>query len=209
MIDKKPKLDRSISLKDFKEFYWLKEELVSFCKENNIDNSRGKAEITNRIVHYLETGERIGNVQVKSIKPISNFDWNVEILNLETTVTDSYKNTENVRSFFTKQIGKHFKFNVLFMNWMKQNVGKTLNNAIDEWNRIHLLKKDKNYESEIDSQFEYNSYIRDFLKDNPNMSLNNARAYWMLKRKTRGSKKYTKEDLVLKEGNLKQNKTHT
>ncbi|MGL5913858.1 MAG: DUF6434 domain-containing protein [Bacteroidales bacterium] len=58
-------------------------------------------------------------------KPHSNFDWNVERLTLETIITDNYKNPENVRAFLTTEIGKHFKFNVLFMNWMKQNNGKT------------------------------------------------------------------------------------
>lgn len=199
MNNKRPKLDKNISLKDFKDFYWLKEELVLFCKENNLNSSGGKIEIANRINHFLETGERIESVKDKVEKLKSNFDWNVKELNRETIITDNYKNTENVRAFFMSEIGKHFKFNVLFMNWMKQNVGKTLNDAIAEWNRIYLLKKDKDYESPIDSQFEYNTYMRDFLKDNPNMTANDARKYWMLKRETRGSKKYTKQDLELKE----------
>ena len=49
------------------------------------------------------------------------------------------------------------------MKWIKENVGKTLGDAIIEWNRINELKKDKNYVSEIDPQFEYNRYMRAFL----------------------------------------------
>ncbi|MBP7212583.1 cytoplasmic protein [bacterium] len=198
MDNKRPKLDRNISPKDFKDFYWLKKELVLFCKEYNVISSGGKIEIANRIIHFLETGERIKSVKDKIDKPKSNFDWNTERLHLKTIITDNYKNTENVRKFFTSMVGKHFKFNVLFMNWMKQNVGKTLNDAITEWNQINLIKNGKNYEPEIGSQFEYNRYMRDFLKNNPDMTPNDARKYWMLKRETRGSKKYTKEDLLLK-----------
>ena len=193
----RPKLNKNISLKDFNDFYWLKKELVSFCKENKIDCSGGKIEITERIIYFLETGQKPKKVKTNSLKINSKFDWNNEILTLETIITDNYRNTENLRSFFTTEIGKHFKFNVLFMNWMKQNVGKTLKDAVDEWEKIYLLKKDANYKSEIDSQFEYNSYVRDFLKDNPNMSLSDARKYWNIKRETRGNKKYTKEDLML------------
>ena len=196
MIEKRPKLKNDISLKDFQDFYWLKEELVSFCKENNIYHSGGKIEITNRIIYFLTTGKRAE--KAISQKPKSNFDWNIEKLNCKTAITDNYKNTENVRQFFTYEIGNHFKFNVLFMNWIKQNIGKTLKDAIDEWHRIYLLKKDKNYKSEIDPQFEYNTYMRDFLEDNPTMSANDARKYWALKREIRGSKKYTKKDLELK-----------
>jgi len=193
----RPKLNKNISLKDFNDFYWLKKELVSFCKENKIDCSGGKIEITERIIYFLETGQKPEKVKTNSLKINSKFDWNNEILTLETIITDNYRNTENLRSFFTTKIGKHFKFNVLFMNWMKQNVGKTLKDAVDEWEKIYLLKKDANYKSEIDSQFEYNSYVRNFLKDNPNMSLADARKYWNIKRETRGNKKYTKEDLRL------------
>ena len=197
MIDKRPELTEKISLKDFADFYWLKEELVLFCKEEGIDYSGGKIEITNRIINFLKTGKKPKKEKSKSIKPKSEFDWNSEVLSLETIITDNYKNTENVRLFFTIEIGTHFKFNVLFMNWMKENIGKTLKDAISEWNRIHLMKKDKNYESEINSQFEYNTYMRDFLKDNPDLSSDDARKFWMLKRETRGSKKYVKEDLSL------------
>ncbi|MGL4908982.1 MAG: DUF6434 domain-containing protein [Bacteroidales bacterium] len=196
MSNQRPKLDKDILPKDFKDFYWLKQELVLFCKENNISSYGGKINIANRIYHFLETGERKESIN-KLGKPHSNFDWNVERLTLETIITDNYKNTENVRAFLTTEIGRHFKFNVLFMNWMKQNNGKTLKDAVIEWKRIYFLKKSKSYESKIDAQFEYNTYMRDFLKDNPNMSTNDVSKYWMLKREIRGSKKYTKEDLKL------------
>ena len=197
MIEKRPRLNENMSLKDFKDFYWLKEELVLFCKKNEIDCSGGKIEITDRIIYFLETGKKDKKHIVRKSK--SNFDWNVENLSRETIITDNYKNTENVRRFFLAEIGTHFKFNVLFMNWMKQNTSKTLQNAVDEWNRIQLLKKDKNYRSEIGSQFEYNAYMRDFLNDNPHLTINDARKYWMFKRQTRGNKTYTKSDLQLKQ----------
>jgi hypothetical protein len=198
MTEKRPALNNSISLKDFKDFYWLKEELISFCKKNEITHSGGKIEITNRIIHFLETGDKVkpGNI-IGSRKSISKFDWSKEKLSLDTLITDNYKNTENVRSFFSNVIGSHFKFNALFMRWMKQNVGETLETAVAEWNRIYLMKNDESYESEIDPQFEYNTYMRDFLKDNPHLSAADARKYWMLKRNLRGSKKYTKDDLLL------------
>jgi len=197
MINKRPKLNNKISLQDFKDFYWLKAELVSFCKENNINRSGGKIEITNRIIHFLETGKNLEKTKINAQKSKSSFNWNTEKLSCETVITDNYKNTENVRQFFTVEIGKHFKFNVLFINWIKQNIGKTLKDAIEEWNRIYILKKDKNYKSEIGIQFEYNTYIRDFLEDNPKMSIRDAKKYWLLKREIRGSMKYTKSDLEL------------
>ncbi len=32
----RPNLTKEISIKDFKDFYWLKEELQNFCRENGM-----------------------------------------------------------------------------------------------------------------------------------------------------------------------------
>ena len=189
----RPALDKNISLKDFNDFYWLKEELVDFCKTVGITTSGGKIEIADRIRHYISTGEIIQVKKSTGIK--SSFNWNKEKLTHKTVITDNYKNGENVRSFFIQEIGIHFAFNVVFMKWMKQNIGKTLGDAISKWNEINNFKKDKSYVSEIDPQFEYNRYMRAFLTHNPNSSIKEAMKYWNLKRLKRGTNEYEKTDL--------------
>ncbi len=192
----RPKLDKHISIKDFKDFYWLKEELMQFCRENGINTSAGKIELTNKICHFIVSDEIISNSNDKKTATLSNFDWNVENLDDSTIITDNYKNTENVREFFKQAIGDHFKFNVAFMDWMKANHGKTLREAVDKWIEIADLKKDKNYKTEIAPQFEYNTYFRDFLTDNPNLSTKDAMKSWRMKRDKRGDRKYCKDDLL-------------
>lgn len=192
----RPNLDKNISVEDFNEFYWLKSELINFCRDIGVNTSGGKIEITRKIQKYLLTGE-IDKKSKKTKRHFSNFNWNTEVLNDETVITDNYKNTENVRQYFTSKIGEHFSFNVQFMNWMKDNIGKTLNDATIEWKRISELKKDKKYKTVIGKQFEYNQYIRDFLADNPSLTINNARFFWKLKRESRGDMVYKKSDLNL------------
>ena len=46
----RPKLDKSISIEDFRDFYWLKEELVTFCRSNGISTTGEKQELADRIV---------------------------------------------------------------------------------------------------------------------------------------------------------------
>ncbi|MEI7803556.1 MAG: DUF6434 domain-containing protein [Bacteroidota bacterium] len=65
----------------------------------------------------------------------SKFDWHKEPLQLSTTITDNYKNTQNVRRFFVTQIGSHFKFNREFILWIKKQQGKSLAFAIAEWKK--------------------------------------------------------------------------
>ncbi len=193
----KPILNKEISLEDFNDFYWLKEELIQFCRTMGISSTGGKIEIANRIRIYLSTGKIVKQVK-NTHKITSKFDWANEVLTKNTVITDSYKNGENVRNFFIQEIGSHFKFNVIFMKWMKENIGKTLGDAIIEWKRIEALKKDRNYVSEISPQFEYNRYMRAFLKDNPNLSSKEAMKFWKLKSAQRGSIEYDKKDLELK-----------
>lgn len=163
----------------FKQWYWLKEELVSYCKNKGISYTGGKFEILERIANVLD-GK---NNRSKKKQPVkSAFDWHSALLTPATKITDSYKNSQNVRRFFNHYCGDAFHFSIPFMAWMKNNSGKKLKDAIKEWKRLEVLKKDKNFKSVIPAHNQYNQYIRDFFADNPDKSLADARHCWKLKR---------------------------
>lgn len=189
----KPYLDKNISLEDFQSYYWLKKELIIFCNENGVSPSGGKLDISERILCFISTGKIINPTRKKVFT--SNFDWNKAKLSFDTVITDNYKNSENVRAFFTKSIGTKFWFSVEFMNWMKVNEGKTLGDAINAWYEIVQLKKNINYRTDILPQFEYNTYIRDFLADNPGKSIIDAIQSWNVKREHKGSHKYSRKNI--------------
>lgn len=64
-------------------------------------------------------------------------DWHSASLVPSTRIDASYRNTQNVRRFFKREIGDHFKFDRSFMVWMKAHQGATLADAISEWLREH------------------------------------------------------------------------
>ena len=193
MINNRPKLNTEISIQDFKDFYWYKEELIDFCRSENLDRRGGKIELANRIEKFLETGTR--DLSKVTVSKTSRFDWNAEKLTIETEITDNYQNTENVREFFKNQIGEKFKFNVKFINWMKFAQGRTLGDAIAQWISItNEMRTDKSHKL-IAPQFEYNTYIRDFMKDNSDKTLQDAINCWKIKKSKPGDNKYSKTDL--------------
>ncbi len=196
-MDTRPNLNKDISIEDFREFYWLKAELINFCREEGLKMTGSKITISNRIEHFLRTGDRQLDKSNSSTQSKSKFDWNREELSLETELTDNYKNTENVRRFFEEQIGVQFKFDVKFMNWMKMNSGKTLGDAIVEWERIRAEKRNSAGPKEIAPQFEFNRYLRDFIADNPNLNRELGIKLWKMKKSRRGDNVYRKEDLKL------------
>ena len=64
-------------------------------------------------------------------------DWHSGPITGETRIDAHYRNTQNVRRFFTAEIGDRFKFDRPFMAWMKSHAGSTMRDAVDEWLRRH------------------------------------------------------------------------
>ena len=193
MDKERPILDKSISIKDFKDFYWLKVELVDFCRENEIKSVGGKIEISNRIIEYLETG-KIPKIKTQKQKKLPK---PTHPITKETIIGIEYRSYKEKKEFFQSVIGKQFHFTVHLLDYFKHNAGKkTYSDLINECYKEQELKKDPDFVKEIAPQFEYNTYIRDFLKDNPNKSKKDAIEYWKIKRSRRGNNKYSKQDLI-------------
>lgn len=195
--DLRPTLNTDLAVKDFESFYWLKKELVDFCREKNIPMSGGKMEIAKRISSFLSTGQIPSNLIKSKHLTTSKFDWKQALLTKETIITDNYKNSENVRAFFEQMIGSSFKFNISFMQWMKTNQGKTLGDAISAWHKIIEKKKSRTTKKDIAPQFEYNRYLRDFMLDNPKAKRATGIQLWNIIKTKRGDNVYRKKDLDL------------
>lgn len=171
---KRPDLQSINSVEAFASWYWLKAELVDFCRQNGLRVSGNKADLDRRIRLFLKTGKREESVQ--SRRPAqSKFDWHCEPLTLDTKITDSYKNTQNMRRFMKTQVGESFRFSIPLMKWIKENEGKMLRDVVAQWHQLQAEKKDPAYQSNIPPSNEYNQYVRDFMADNPGKTLQEAR----------------------------------
>lgn len=63
------------------------------------------------------------------------FDWHCDAIDRNTRIDAHYRNTQNVRRYFRRTCGEHFKFDRSFMAWMKAAAGKSMGEAADEWLR--------------------------------------------------------------------------
>ena len=161
----KPNLTKDIKMEDFKNYYWLKGELESFCKKHGINSYGPKIELAERIEFFLLTGQ-IKEPQKKP-KRNSNVKEQQTNLSLDTTITENHRCSQNVRAFFKTVIPK-FHFSTYIQNYFKENVGKTYQDAVNAWNEEELRKKSPSYEKNIGPQFEYNQFVHDFFKDPKN-----------------------------------------
>ena len=187
-MENKPILKNDLDAETFKEYYYLKSELVNFCKENNLQTCGNKNELTDRVFKFLKTGEKSTSLACRK-QPKQ-----IEQITLESIIEENFVCSEKHRAFYESQIGKNFKFYVPFQKWLKTNAGKTYKDSIDEYYKIikNKLKQPKN----IDEQFEYNTYIRDFFKENKDKSFQQAVCCWNYKKNKKGTHKYDKSDLI-------------
>ena len=187
-MSNRPELNNGLEVKTFRSFYYLKEELVSFCRENNLPVSGGKTELTERIACFLETGK----VAAASSKRKTTV--NVGTITESTVIEENIVCSEKHRAFFKEKIGKSFSFNVLFQKWLKSNAGKTYGDAVEAY--YSILEEKKKGKTTIDKQFEYNTYIRDFFEANHGKSLEEAIICWKYKKGLQGHNRYEQSDLA-------------
>lgn len=185
----RPAITKDMNSKDFLEFYYLKEELVAFCRENGIPTSGGKQELTARIAYFLDTGK----VKQDEIKASRAAKPKVTAITKESIIESGFVCSELHRAFFKSELGDGFSFNVAFQKWLKANAGKTYADAIEAYKEIKEAKK--NGKTDIGKQFEYNTYVRDFFEDNKGASLEDAIKCWKYKKSLKGHNRYEKSDL--------------
>ncbi len=184
----RPDVNKNMDSAIFQSYYYLKDELVQFCRKEGLQTTGGKADLTERISHYLNTGDKLTN-KAKSKKPVD-----IGQIEENTLIESDFVCSEKHRAFFKRAIGKKFSFNVSFQKWLKSNAGKTYREAIEAYHKILAGKKRE--KTTIDKQFEYNTYIRDFFADNSGKNLSDAIRCWKYKKSLQGNNRYEKSDLI-------------
>lgn len=186
-MKERPYLDKNIDANTFRSFYYLKEEMLDFCRKHGLPTTGGKIEIADRIAHYLQSGEIISAQKKTKVKPA------IREITESMLIEPNFVCSEKHRAFFKAKIGKTFSFNVAFQKWLKGNTGKTYGEAIDAYYQI--LEEKKKGKTTIDRQFEYNTYIRDFFGDNKGKTLKDAIKCWEYKKRQQGHNHYERADL--------------
>lgn len=187
-MSERPELTKLLDGKTFRSYYYLKEELVAFCRENGLPVSGGKLELTDRIACFLDTGKAPAASARRRLPAYAG------PITEETLIERDAVCSEKHRAFFVAKIGKRFSFNAPFQKWLKANAGKTYGDALRAYEQI--IAERKKEKPAIDGQFEYNQYIRNFFAENPGRTLQEAILCWKYKKSLQGHNRYEKSDLA-------------
>ena len=186
----RPPLTADLTSKEFREYYFLKEELKDFCRANGLKISGSKNDLEKRICHFLDTGKVLNESKPSHVKV-----ENLSEIALDSKIGENFKCSEDKRKFFENEIGKGFRFKVKFQKWLKENPDKTYQDAIDAYLEIQNSKE----KSKIDRQFQYNQYIQDFFENNDDKTLEDAIKCWKYKKSLKGHNRYEERDLIILE----------
>lgn len=178
--EQRPDLTTLSTSQAFRRWYFLKSELVEFCKAKGIPATGNKIEVSDRIASYLDSGQ-IPKAAPKK-RGSSKFNWAKSELTLETIITDSVTFGKNFRGFMTTQIGSQFVCHSDFMDWVRAHSGKTLADAVEAWHALEARKLDPTFKRDIAPQNMLAQYTRDYFEDNPNGSREELMRLWNIKK---------------------------
>ncbi|MGD1846013.1 MAG: DUF6434 domain-containing protein [Salibacteraceae bacterium] len=167
---------------EFNRWYWLKEEMAAICKMCGLPANGKKFDLRDRIMYALDHNGAVMPTR-KPPRKRSKFKWASAPLSTETIITDNVSFGPNFRGFMTGQIGAKFVCHSDFMDWVRENHGKTLGDAVAQWEKLEARKNDPEFQRKIAQQNMLAQYVRDFWKDRPEGSFQEALRCWKWKRR--------------------------
>jgi SAP domain-containing new25/Domain of unknown function (DUF6434) len=170
----RPTLSKSLPKTEFTNWYWLKSELVEFCRENGLATSGGKEEIAIRIKNYLG-GEN--SYQTKMTHSTKSKSVMPDSFNMTSVIEKGWRCSQSLRAFFEAEFGTSFRFNEALRTFISTKAGHTLGEAMECY-KTSLATTQR----PIAKQFEYNTHMREFHKKNLNASHVDAVDSWWKKR---------------------------
>ena len=193
--ESRAELSKATRPEDFRDFYWLKQELQGFCRAQGLATSGGKREIAERIEHYLRTGQRLRAATRPALETAAARRVNATpaaALAMTTRAPAGFRCTQEARQFFERHLGKRFRFTVPLQDFIKAHPGVSFRQIADEWQRQDALRRAGAWRPEIAPQFEYNQFTRDYHADprNQGKTHRDCLEAWNRVRARRGEHKY-------------------
>lgn len=176
-ISSRPRLSPTLSEADFLAWYWLKAELIAFCRELGMPSGGDKATLSARVAARL--GDRTP-VAVQPARQVAARNSAPTCLTLETVVVPGYRLSRQLRTFFVQHEGPRFRFNQTLRDFFREPAGRSLADAIALYRNAAFAPGQS-----IGRQFEYNHHMRAYFEAHPDASIQQARQAWWVRRGSR------------------------
>ena len=184
----RPELKPDTDAVAFSDHYWLRKELVVFCRSNGLSTAGSKQDLTDRIAAML-TGTPQPLVQRRPSRknmPV--------VFTRETPIGPGWRCSQALRAFISAEIGRPFRFDRFMRKQIKVGDGTSLGAAIDAW------RKQEGRSYEIEPQFQYNRFTREYREHVPKAPHSEIVAAWRRYREMPSSQRLTVEQMAREHG---------
>jgi SAP domain-containing new25/Domain of unknown function (DUF6434) len=178
MAAQRPVLSIKLPTSEFLAWYWLKDELLDFCKRNKLRAAGSKPELTDRIARLLSGQEQVSN-EPRPATLSSRSTPMPTAFNLNTVIGTNWRCNPSLGAFLKKHCGPRFRFNAATRNFIHAQTGRTLADAVQCFKQSVAPGAPK---QPIIAQNEYNRHTREFFLANPNANRQAAIDAWWAKR---------------------------
>ncbi|AZI59145.1 hypothetical protein EH165_14340 [Nakamurella antarctica] len=166
----RPLLERTLSGRELRRWYWLKDELICFARLLGVRSHGSKEVLTDRIAAHLD-GVPFPESTAKL--PAARCQLGPQ-LTTASVIPIGQRCSQNVRQFFTEQIGPAFRFDAAMRHFFAATDGtQTLGDAIDHWQSTRGSRN-----MAIDRQFEFNRFTRTWHAEHPQSPRSELLAAW-------------------------------
>ena len=187
----RPPLSPSIDPAIFLEHYWLKDELIAFCREQGLRSDGPKRLLSLRVAAFLDGSSPPPET------PRRKTQFMPQNFSHDTVIGDGWRCSQKLRAFFQSELGAGFRFDRFMRDRIHNGSGQTLGQVMMEW-RANIRNS---VPSEIEPQFEFNRFVREYRSRAKGATHRDVVAAWRSYRDTPVSKRRPIDALVAKPGN--------
>ena len=174
----RPILTEKISVREFEDWYWKKEELVAFCKTQSIPYVGLKPELEKRIKAFLSGNPLPKPKKRKATKKIP------DNLSLSTLIEEGWSCNPKLGAFFKKHCGSSFRFNHAMRQFIHTQAGKSLGEAVECYHKSLTEQQPSLPQNELAA------FMKDYSQSNPGSTRTEIMVEWeRLKRRRRSKRK--------------------
>ncbi|MBL1082313.1 hypothetical protein JK359_10010 [Streptomyces actinomycinicus] len=171
----RPPLTPGLTGAELLRWYWTLDELTALARAMNVARHGGKAALTARLAAALDglplpaAPDRRRPATAQLAEPVDG----------DTVIPAGQRCSQVLRRYFVEAIGPGFHFDAFMRDFIAQNPGRTLADAVAHW---HATRPDAARPREIGEQFEYNRFTSAWHRQNPGGTRDQARRAWLAHR---------------------------
>jgi hypothetical protein len=171
----RPPLSPSLDPAEFRRWYWLKQELADFAKQEGLSASGDKPTLANRIALFLGGADpQVAGASTKAVRQTVSKRLS-EPLTSETVLGPKQASSQQLRTFFEEAIGPRFAYDIHMRTFLASNETKTLGEAVAHWHATRNSAK-----PETLPQLELVRFTKAWHRAHPTGTQLQCRAAWKL-----------------------------